>query len=628
MRRRRQLTVLGLIVFLTLCAWSLIRIPAKRAAAEEARARKARDRATFPSEDGPRRYRRTPPEMRPKALPDKAVHPVLQLISEAEREMEKLKARQSKTLQQAVEEYKRRNNLPPPPHFDKWFEFAKANGVQLVDEFDMINEMITPFWGLKPKTIRSRAKEALGHDNQLVMMLIRDHQVTHVQGAHTWQREATAGMVSKFIQYLPSMDLAFNIHDEPRVVLPHEDLARLINIAKNVNMPKANAAKWLKNKFSPKPREVGRGDGINEVKTTRFNVYAHQPVWTTSRMSCPADSPARSLEDEGNHDDASKFGVTELGFVYNITALSDICLSPSLATTYGFFDAPNAYNIAHDLFPIFSQSKISSYQDILYPSPWYWYEKVEYDDKVDAPWAKKKDQLYWRGSTTGGYSREGGWRRQHRQRFVQRINSKARAQILVDVANEPAPGADPKTPPTTPNTPQWEVRQVARGDYQDVVDVAFSYVGQCDPGDCDAQHEFFKVQEHAEQTDAWAYKYLLDIDGNAFSGRFYAFLRSKSLTFKYAIFREWHFEWIKPWAHYIPLSLQGDEWLESIRFFREEEAGIKEAERLAKASTEWAGKVLRKEDMEVWFFRMLLEYARVIDDNREAIGFDMDAVSN
>ncbi|KAG7137440.1 Beta-1 like protein [Verticillium longisporum] len=271
MRRRRQLTVVGLIVFLTLCAWSLIRIPANRAAAEEVRARKARDRATFPSEDGPRRYRRTPPEMRPKALSDKTVHPVLQLMSEAEREIEKLKARQSKTLQQAVDEYKRRNNLPPPPHFDKWFEFAKANGVQLVDEFDMINEMITPFWGLKPKTIRSRAKEALGHDNQLVMMLIRDHQVTHVQGAHTWQREATAGMVSKFIQYLPSMDLAFNIHDEPRVVLPHEDLARLINIAKNVNMPKANAAKWLKNKFSPKPREVGRGDGINEVKTTRFN---------------------------------------------------------------------------------------------------------------------------------------------------------------------------------------------------------------------------------------------------------------------------------------------------------------------------------------------------------------------
>ncbi|KAM0276764.1 hypothetical protein ACHAQH_006413 [Verticillium albo-atrum] len=627
MRRRRQFSVIGLFIFLTFCAWSLIRLPANREAAEKARASKARDRATFPSEDGPRRYRRTPPEMRPKTLTDKSVHPIIQLMTEAEREMEELKARQSKTLQQAVDEYKRRNNLPPPPYFDKWFEFAKASGVQLVDEFDMINEMITPFWGLKPKTIRARAKEALGHDNQLVMMLIRDHEVTHVQGAHSWQREATAGMVSKFIQYLPSMDLAFNIHDEPRVVLPHEDLVRLINIAKDVNMPKANAAKRLKNKFSAKPKGVGRGDGIDEVKTTRFNVFAHQPVWTSSRMSCPADSPARSLEDEGNFDDASKFGVSELGFVYNITALSDICLSPSLATTYGFFDAPNAYNIAHDLFPIFSQSKISSYQDILYPSPWYWYEKVEYDDKIDKPWAEKKDQLYWRGSTTGGYSHDGGWRRQHRQRFVQRINSKAHAQVLVDVANEPAPGAEPEAPPTTPNTPRWEVREVARGDYKDVVDVAFSYVGQCDPGDCDAQHEFFKVQEHAEQTDAWAYKYLLDIDGNAFSGRFYAFLRSKSLTFKYAVFREWHFEWLKPWAHYVPLSLQGDEWLESIRFFREEEAGVKEAERLAKVSTEWSEKVLRKEDMEVWFFRMLLEYARVIDDNRENIGFDMNAVS-
>jgi hypothetical protein len=136
--------------------------------------------------------------------------------------------------------------------------------------------------------------------------------------------------------------------------------------------------------------------------------------------------------------------------------------------------------------------------------------------------------------------------------------------------------------------------------------VHFSHVGQCDPGDCDAQASFFKVANYTEQQDAWNYKYLLDMDGNAFSGRFYAFLRSRSLVFKLAVFREWHAEWLRPWAHYIPLSVQGDDWLETVRFLNDgESAG--EAERIAAASREWADKAVRQVDMEAWLFRLLLE---------------------
>ena len=140
-------------------------------------------------------------------------------------------------------------------------------------------------------------------------------------------------------------------------------------------------------------------------------------------------------------------------------------------------------------------------------------------------------------------------------------------------------------------------------------------MGQCDPGDCQAQEEFFELREHAEQQDAWAYRYLLDIDGNAFSGRFYAFLRSRSLVFKLAVFREWHAEWLRPWAHYVPLGTQGDDWLEAVRYLHEEGGGggggVRgggEARRLADQQRDWANKVLRHEDMEVWLFRLLLEY--------------------
>jgi hypothetical protein len=178
--------------------------------------------------------------------------------------------------------------------------------------------------------------------------------------------------------------------------------------------------------------------------------------------------------------------------------------------------------------------------------------------------------------------------------MVRIVNAGDQAKILINRGEE--------------SMEDWQVKEVPRSDYKEIFDVFFSYVGQCDPGDCDAQKEFFDVKESRGQQDAWAYKYLLDIDGNAFSGRFYAFLQSKSLVYKMAIFREWHEEWLKPWVHYIPLSLKGDEWVEAMRWFAGEAVGKKEAERLAVQGKKWSEKVLRNDDLEVWFFRLLLEY--------------------
>ncbi|KAG9829061.1 hypothetical protein KCU77_g13913, partial [Aureobasidium melanogenum] len=97
--------------------------------------------------------------------------------------------------------------------------------------------------------------------------------------------------------------------------------------------------------------------------------------------------------------------------------------------------------------------------------------------------------------------------------------------------------------------------------------------------------------------------------------------KSHSLVFKMAVFREWHAEWLKPWIHYVPLSLRAEEALESVRYFGAEEIGKDMAIEMAERGREWSNKVLRNEDFEVWFFRLLLEYGRLVDDNRESIGF-------
>ncbi|KAF2230977.1 glycosyltransferase family 90 protein [Viridothelium virens] len=548
------------------------------------------------------------PALDPLEALDTRSHPVDQLIRHGEAQFEQALAKQSKNLAEAVKEYRRRYKIPPPPNFDEWFDFAQRKGVVLIDEYDTIYHNLLPFWALPPQILRSRVREAIGFGaNFLTGLQIRNGEVANIAGGPDWLKEALTGMTKDFLAYLPDMDLPFNMHDEPRVVVPSEELSKLVAQAKDVDMPEAYTNERPKNAFSPRPKDVNDGKRIDEVKVTKFNVYAHQPTWTPSKLSCPLDSPARKDLDELQKDNITAYALGDLGFIYNHTAFSDICLTPSLRETYGFFDRPNAFNIIHDLFPVFSQSKVSSFQDILYPSPWYWYGKVSYNEKKDMEWRLKEDRLWWRGSTTGGFSRSGGWRRQHRQQLVSRINAGNQAKILVDQGTE--------------KEPNWQPREVSRSDYKEIIDVNFSHIGQCDPEDCEAQKAFFDPATEVDQQDAWKYKYLLDMDGNAFSGRFYAFLRSHSLVYKMSIFQEWHSEWVKPWVHYIPLSLKGGEWLEIVRYFSGEPEGKLQAPRMAEQGRMWAEKALRNEDFEVYFFRLLLEYGRLVDDNRATIGY-------
>lgn len=562
-------------------------------------------------------------------------HPAQQLITEAEERWQTIRRRQSKTLEEAVTEYKRRYGIAPPPHFDKWYAFAKKRNVVLVDEFDEIEKHLAPFWGLKPSTIRARSREALGGNNNLLAVSIRNGTVTNPPKydaddpkgrGREFLSSTIPEMLRDFVNVLPDMDLCFNIHDEPRVVVQTDDLARLY--AKSIETKaQAAASQHIRNSWSQSPAELGDGIRIPAVMSSRFNTIAHQNVWSISRMSCPTDSPARELEDGVAQDNTDSHAFTELGHIYNHTAFTDVCQNPSHGESHGFFLGPNAMIVTHDLLPVFSMSKPSSYADIPYPSPWYWADKVTYNAKWDMAWSKKSNDLYWRGGTSGGYSRNGLWRKSHRQRFVQTINSKANANLFLpaqsvaamsEVKHERDPVAENSHSEDTHNESspnekrassegQYELVSQPRSNYESVVDVAFTIIEQCNEGDCAAQESFFDIKERAEFQKAWAHKLLVDIDGNAYSARYYPFLRSNSLVLKLNIFMEWHRDWLQPWLHYIPLSMKGGEWLDLVRWFTSDKDGMKEAERLASVKQEWAEKVLRKEDMEVWFYRLLLE---------------------
>lgn len=86
-------------------------------------------------------------------------HPIPRLMAEAEDKFRGLLARQSKTLEAAVEEYRRRYGREPPKGFDGWWEFLQQYNVKIVDEYDGLMEDLAPYMELSGQEIRRRVNQ-------------------------------------------------------------------------------------------------------------------------------------------------------------------------------------------------------------------------------------------------------------------------------------------------------------------------------------------------------------------------------------------------------------------------------------------------------------------------------------
>lgn len=528
-------------------------------------------------------------------------HPVSILVSDASQAFNKTLTRQSKSLDEAVMEYRRRYNMPPPPHFDKWYEFAKQRDTMLIDEYDTIYHSLLPFWGLAPSTIRARVREDLGFDNVVMGISVRNGEPIHLgNGQGNFQRDAAMKQFTQFSQWLPDMDVEFNVHDEPRVVVPHERLHRLVTKGRAAQ-DSLNGNSSLVNQFSDNHVPT---QPIPEIPSTRFINLELQETWSYCRLSCPPDSPAMDL-DSNAPDNTTSFAIEPLGFVFNQSASSDICNSPSLQHSIGIFQRPHAFKLTDELVPMFSMSHPSLFQDIPIPSPWYYEDVGHYLPEPAIPWESRKGQLYWRGSTTGGQSRGGSWRNLQRQRVIGSLERESGHQVLerkeqstCSIGGEEA----------------WKVREANQSELNEYFNAHFVAILGCDDGDCFDEEEFFNVVESEDQTEAWNYRYLLDMDGHAYSGRFYAFMRSMSVPFKLTFYREWHDNVLVPWVHYVPLNQNVNEVPEIMRFFEQDPAGREIARSIGEQGQSWAAKTLRNVDMDVYMFRLMLEYVLPFED--------------
>lgn len=141
-------------------------------------------------------------------------------------------------------------------------------------------------------------------------------------------------------------------------------------------------------------------------------------------------------------------------------------------------------------------------------------------------------------------------------------------------------------------------------------------------GECVYASPFYSIARKVSMKAQYFYRYLPDVDGNSFSGRWRGFLLSTSMPLKASIYTEWHDDRIIPWVHFVPFDSSYMDIYAIMDYFLDGHDA--EAQKIAEEGKAWAEKVYRREDMKLYVWRLLLEYARVVDDSRQWLGYVED----
>ena len=489
-------------------------------------------------------------------------HPINKLVRNARIEFEEQLARQSKTLEEAVSEYRLRYHRDPPPGFEMWYEFAVRHESLIIDDFDIINETLSPFWSLSGADMKRRIHDVLEDDWAIQHCEITGGRLTgecdHLgENVLYWLRDADHS------PDLPAVDLLVNVLDEPRVLYG------------------------------------GPGERVDELKWTD---NSRSSIWEQITATC-----ASGLGSEGKQTSTRnhKIQTTALSFFDGKINTLDLCEHPEYGRMHGLWDAPSNLKTTDLAVPILSSAVLSAMGDIPVPAAAYSSSMYTFDDLEDISWESKIAGLYWAGKTTGSIqSVTSEWRQHHRQRFVKLAN---------ELSSQPHPYLQKLDRGTA-----WQQHNSVVTDgplYQ----VYFTEIVQCeDEMTHEAISSEYEIHKPDERAESFRYTLNFDLDGNGHSGRFYRLLNSRSLPLKQTVFREWHDERLQPWLHYVPISLGMEELPEVVRYLSVEDEGQQAAALLAAKGREWSLRALRPVDQAIYLYRLMLELARLQDPDRLA----------
>jgi hypothetical protein len=631
-----------------------------------------------------------PPAETPEPRPDYSPghHPIDELISNADIQFGWLLSKQKYSVNDAAAAYRTARGRHPPPGWAKYVEWCEENEVLMIEDFyDPMYRDLAPFWSVPAETMRVFPQQ--WHRT----LSIRDGKVRLFEYGPPmpakWIFLWEAAVNSLPVADLPDVDFAFNLDDEPKLFPSHETVSKAVASAEadrlaHVNTPLSEIDDDF-GKLGKFNKELS--EAASEDMTFKWSERpASRPLWDVVRDSCPPDTPgstAESVTDFTTPMDwtaMSNASHLQHGFVKDWRLSKSACANPEIRNIHGTFiamrnggfdqpkDMRDRWAIIHDLVPLISGCKISGINaDILIP-PAVEFEEFEgtkhgyaFNSANATAWHKKESRFIWRGAGSGGWHADNNWTRFHRQRLVAMLNSSLvsehyRAREWGKLPPEHVPGLDqlpynfamPSTKDPYSLSHLWAPKPV---------EAVKTWLGEMSPEDeagfthmlcgnhtlwfavksCFYMDASYKALENIPMDQQFQYKYLPDIDGNSYSGRFLGFLQSNSLPIKASIYDEWHDGRLVAWKHFVPMDNSFMDLYGILEYFagydakkiegaeadesRGRSAHDEEAEKIAMQGTEWAERALRKVDRLAYIYRLILEMARLSDERRLKMGW-------
>ncbi|KAJ7644039.1 glycosyl transferase family 90-domain-containing protein, partial [Roridomyces roridus] len=468
-------------------------------------------------------------------------------IAYAHSRLDALLAQQSTTLSEAVARYTLKAGRNPPPNFAQWFDFARENDC-LIDEYDQIQKDFEPFYQL-----------ALHKPTQFQSMINQRHDelIKETLELLSPKRQSALGMT------------AIGIKDGKMQLPPyrgtwyHSDLAVRLRRFQH---------------FLPDLEFLLNGRDEPRVVFDVRELDAHERALEPPKDSRPFHNvPNRTDIFFRNHSGCDLLSSGN-GFATDISAdvpckNVSLLFTPMIHNFLVLLSSSSTY-FTTDLWPLLSMAKISPcFSDILFPSLYYytgrWSPRLKPNDIL---WSDKKTQIYWRGASNGGHIIGENYR----------------------------------------SFPRFRLIELAR-EFPDLINAEMtSFPGDhCTNDQCDRERiiKIYNISGPiAPKDDVLQFKYLLDVDGNTFSGRFLNLLKSGSLVFKATAFVEYFDDWLRPYEHYIPLKPDLSDLVDKVRWAIANEA---EARRILETGKLFAERVITDKQNDCYFSAVLLEWGRV-----------------
>ncbi|WVQ78070.1 hypothetical protein IAT38_000151 [Cryptococcus sp. DSM 104549] len=542
-------------------------------------------------------------------------HPIAQLIDRGKKLAEEMERKIAavRSAEDAGRDYINEFHLPPPRGFESWYNFTKRgtgpHPPPLPSLIPLAHTPILPFLSHPAAVLRDRvvkARESAVGTWTLTFVpdgegdegtacteeekwepqdwYKRGKGMMEVRGdmAWSWRCNNTLSLLLPILPLLPAqlftqnppLEMAFTNHDGPGGMV-HD------TFREKSEMLAVQGQLW----------------NVTELQKAEKDMRGtHGWPW-----ACPEGSPLKDLTNGVGLDGLGSVSRGDRTFIGDFEKSADYCANPDLMSLHHILIRSRLRG-AQELVPTVSQCRTKWNSDIVGVPLDGVYEKV-----LETAWEDKDiRKIFWRGRATGIFHEKAvPWRSSQRERL-----------------HTFAANVSGTVPLLLPNgtVQDWGKEDLTER-WLDIGLVGGPILCSAEDGSCDDMAREIDFKGVVKKEDIHKYRYSIDVDGNGWSSRFRRLLSGNTVVLKSTVYPEWFHTMLIPWYHYVPVKLDYSDVFDIVSFFEGSPDGsVAGNDHLAKSiaanALQFTQEKWRPEDMQSFMYLLILEYWRMMSDDR------------